>query len=199
MPSNSRTCRSSVLWTLLPVLWGTPLHADPPHAASRPAPETVQRAPEYALRAAYLHNFTLFVEWPAEAANGTLPICVLGTDLFGRALPDALRGRKVGGRELRSAIVATRQELAPCKVVYVSEADEVRHRNLLDSLRGSPVLTVGESEGFIGAGGIVRLFVDGEKLRFQVNPEAARRSGLMISARLLELAQPLPRRLEGGP
>ena len=184
---------------LLLFLGGIPGHAAAPPPPERGAPEPVHRAPENALKAAYLYNFTLFVDWPPEATNGSFLICVLGTDPFGPTLPEILRGKTAGGRELRSAVVASREELPPCRVVYVPATDAARHRDALQSLLGQPVLTVGETEDFLGAGGIIRLFVEGGKLRFDVNAEAARRSRLKISARLLELARGPQKGPGGGP
>jgi hypothetical protein len=166
---------------------------------SPPPPQAVRQAPEYALKAAFLYNFALFVEWPAESGTGLLRVCVLGTDPFGPILPDTLRGKAAGGRELRSAVVATREELAPCSIVFVPAAEAGSRPGLLESLAGRPVLTVGESEGFLESGGIIRLYLDGEKLRFEVSAEAARRSKLKLSSRLLELARRPGRSGAGGP
>ena len=160
-----------------------------PLQAPAPTPGPVARAPEHALKAAFLYNFALFVEWPEEARKGPLLICVLGTDPFGAVLPATLRGKTANGRELRSAVVATAGEIAPCSVLYVPEAEGAAQRRILDTLAGRPILTVGESEDFLDAGGIIRLFLDGGRLRFEVNGAAAERSRLKVSARLLELSR----------
>jgi hypothetical protein len=154
-----------------------------------PPPGPARRAPEYALKAAFLYNFTLFVEWPEETKNVPLVICVLGEDPFGSILPDSLRGKMVRKREVRSAVVSTREELLSCAVVYVPATAGARERKLLTHLAGRPVLTVGESDDFLDDGGVLRFFFEGEKLRFEASAEAARRSGVRVSAQLLDLSR----------
>jgi hypothetical protein len=56
-------------------------------------------------------------------------------------------------------------------------------------VEGRPVLTVGESPEFIQHGGIVNFFLDGKRVRFEINPTAATRVNLRISSRLLQLAR----------
>jgi len=55
-------------------------------------------------------------------------------------------------------------------------------------LKTLPILTVGESEAFGRAGGIAWFRLEGNKLRFAINLDAARRAGLKISSRLLGVA-----------
>jgi len=55
------------------------------------------------------------------------------------------------------------------------------------------VLTVGESEGFIAAGGIVEFRLEESKVRMDIGEAAAKRAGLRISSKLLSLAQPAKR------
>ncbi len=163
--------------------------AEVPLPAPAPTPTPVARAPEPTLKAAFLYNFALFVEWPEEARKGPLLICVLGTDPFGEVLPATLRSKTANGRKLRSAVAVTAAEIAPCSVLYVPAAESATHRRILDTLAGRPILTVGESEEFLDAGGIIRLFLDGGRLRFEVNAAAAERSRLKVSAQLLELSR----------
>ena len=60
---------------------------------------------------------------------------------------------------------------------------------MIDRLRGLPVLTVGESEGFAAQGGCVNFYIEANKIRFEVNLQAAKQQHLRISAKLLALAR----------
>ena len=67
-----------------------------------PAAHASSAADEYALKAAFLYNFTRFVDWPPDAfpsGDGAFRICVFGTDPFGARL-DALARRRVGTRPI---------------------------------------------------------------------------------------------------
>jgi hypothetical protein len=60
---------------------------------------------------------------------------------------------------------------------------------VLRNLRGQPVLTVGEADDFLSEGGIIRLHLEHDKIRFDINVGAADSSHLKISSRLLLLAK----------
>ncbi len=58
---------------------------------------------EYEVKAAFLLNFTKFIEWPAGAfasPDSPFTICILGRDPFGRALDQIVAGESVNGRKL---------------------------------------------------------------------------------------------------
>jgi hypothetical protein len=50
-----------------------------------------------------------------------------------------------------------------------------------------PVLTVSDGKGFAQGGGIIELYVEGGRMRFAIDVDAAQ--GLQISSRLLGLAK----------
>jgi hypothetical protein len=145
---------------------------------------------EYAVKAAYLYQFARFTEWPDKAADDR-PLCigVLGDDGFGAALDKALVGRAVGNRAVlvrRSRLVT---ELDGCDIVFVSQSEAgERLGAVLQRASRWPALTVGESETFTRDGGMVRFFVEGNHVRFEVNLLAVEGARLRLSSRLLALA-----------
>lgn len=148
-------------------------------------------APEYDVKAAFLFNFTKFVEWPPAAftdEHSSLRICVLGENPFGKAL-HVLMDEEVAGRRLTLLHVDKLNNLEACHVLYVSRSERGRLAHILGDLRGVPVLTVGDTAGFIDQGGMINFVLEGSKVRFDVNLEAAERAGLKISSRLLALAK----------
>ena len=146
---------------------------------------------EYDVKAAFLFNFTKFVEWPPAAfadERSPLKICVLGDNPFGKTL-HALMGEEVGGRRLLLAHLENLKDLESCHVLYVSRSERDRLAQVLAGVRGAPVLTVADSPGFIDQGGMINFILENSKVRFDVNQEAAERAGLKISSRLLALAK----------
>ena len=140
---------------------------------------------EYRVKAAYLYNFLKFVEWPPEAGSGPLTICIAGRNPFGMVLHEMVRGEVVNGRGVGARVIL---EPEPgCHVLFVPEGAALRA--YLRWAIGRPVLTVGESRTFIDQGGIVSFYLDRGNVRFEINPGAAERAGLRISARLLQLAR----------
>jgi hypothetical protein len=177
----ARACRTRVAclllaglaWPALPALSGT----------------TAIR--EYQVKAVFLFNFTQFVEWPAEAfAHPTAPLVigVLGEDPFGAYLDETVRGETANGRSLIVERYRRVQEIGNCHILFISRSESERLDQILASLAGRPVLTVGDVEGFALRGGVIRLATVGGKIRMRVNLDSAKAAKLTISSKLLRPA-----------
>lgn len=141
---------------------------------------------EYRVKAAYLFNFTKFVEWPAAAFQNdkSFSICVAGRNPFGTALTTTLDGETAAGLPLASRVVDS-SEAASCHVLFVPRG--VAAAPYLRDTATAPVLTVGESPDFVEQGGAIKFVLDGGRVRFEINQQAAERAQLRISSRLLQL------------
>ena len=147
---------------------------------------------EYQLKAAVVFNLAKFVEWPPQSfrgANDSIAVCVLGQNPFGHWLGDTLAGKVVSGRGFIVRQASEAQEAGRCQIVFVSSSERKRFRAILNGLSAEGVLTVGDTPGFTGLGGVVNLRLEDESVRMEVNVESARRKNLQISAKLLSLAQ----------
>lgn len=143
---------------------------------------------EEAVKAAFVYNFTKFVDWPEAALPATgnaLTLCVFGNrPLSGRL--EALQGKTTQGREIR--VIVAPEERDQCQLVFIGQTDARALRAIVQPLSGRPVLTVGDHEDFIGLGGIIGLKLSAGRIRFDINLQAARASGLHINSQLLQLA-----------
>jgi hypothetical protein len=139
---------------------------------------------EYQVKAVYLYNFVKFVEWPGPAQTGPLTLCVAGRNPFGSFLAETVRGESVNGRPLATRVIA--EPDPSCPVVFIPAATSAAP--YLRAARGTPTLTVGESEDFLRQGGIIAFVDDGPNVRFAISGEAADQARLMVSSRLLRLA-----------
>ena len=154
------------------------------------APQSEQ-APEYDLKAAYLYNFGTFTEWPAgafRAPDAPFVVGVIGRDPFGAALEDTFRGVTVHKRRPEIRRSAEIENLKGSHILFVPSTEKARFKEILDAFRGTNTLVVGESEGFAAGGGAMNFFIENKRVKFEVNPAAARRAGLQISSQLLRLA-----------
>jgi hypothetical protein len=144
-----------------------------------------------ALKAAFLYNFAKFTEWPVDALGSGSPLGVCTTDA---AVFDELvkitAGRSLGNHQVAARRVAAADEsLRACHMLYVPEMDAKNTAQLLDALKGAPMLTVGDGEGFVKLGGVAGLFVENGQMRFAIGVESARRARLELSSKLLSLAK----------
>jgi hypothetical protein len=143
---------------------------------------------EYRVKAAYLFNFTKFIEWPgsAVATGRSFSICVAGRNPFGPALTSTLVGETAAGLPLAARVVNA-SEAAACHVLFVPRG--VAAPPYLRGVAKSPVLTVGESPDFLAQGGAINFVLDDGRVRFEINQAAAERAQLRISSRLLQLGR----------
>ena len=142
--------------------------------------------PEYRLKAAFLYNFALFTEWPAEVGT-PLNVCIHGPDPFGKDI-DELQGKAVGARSIAVQRKAVAESLAGCQVVYVAPQAIAGLPRVLDGVRGRAVLTVADSAGAARQGVMLNMAVAQNRIAFEANLQAARAAGLNLSSKLLRLA-----------
>jgi len=149
------------------------------------------RLSEYRVKAAFVYNFAKFIDWPAEAfPNGRAPLalCILGKDPFGVAL-ETIKGKTVKDRKLVIQHLARIEDLERCHILFISASEEKHLERILKTLKGSNVLTIGEVRQFAELGGMIHLTMKENKVRFEINVDAAERAGLKISSKLLKLAE----------
>jgi hypothetical protein len=143
------------------------------------------------IKAAFLYNFTKFVEWPADtfvAADRPLTIGVLRDNALTVDLRAIVDDRIVNGRSIVVRTIRDAADVEGIQLLFVGAEEGDRFLDLLPVIDGAPVLTVGESPAFIEAGGAIAFVQQGTKLRFEINMLSAERARLKISAQLQELA-----------
>lgn len=147
-----------------------------------------QITPAYQVKAAFIYNFTQFMEWPPQAYDdqlGPFVIGILGENPFGNYLDELVKGEKVAGRRIVVRKFKELDEIKYCNILFIN----VPHaREAARSLRNKSILTISEENNFAREGGMVRFFTANNKIRFQINPAAARGAGISISAKLLRVA-----------
>ena len=147
---------------------------------------------EYQLKAAFLYNFTKFVEWSPSsfgAPDSPVVIGVLGSDPFGDELQNVVRGRKVNGREISVKRLQTTAGAKGVHLLFITAGEDALLADIQAGLRGASVLTVGESEAFGRSGGVIIFVIEGDKVRFDINIAAAEQAAVKISAQLQKLAR----------
>lgn len=147
---------------------------------------------EYQLKAAFLYHFAQLVNWPSDAfveSGSPMVIAVLGENPFGKQLEEAVQGKSINGHPLTVKAVQTIAELTNgCHVLFIATSEKKRLSEILATVRGKSMLTVGETEEFTETGGMINFIMEGTKIRFQINDSAAKKAGLKISSKLLSLA-----------
>ena len=149
---------------------------------------TSQALSEAQVKAAMVYNFAAFTEWPEVSTAGRpLVVGVLGNDGLAKALKSM--GRLGNGRDVDVRTLGESEHLAECQVLYFSGISDRAAAATLARVSALPVLTVGEQEHFTQLGGIIRVYQEGSRLRFDVDASHASAVRLKISSRVLNLAR----------
>ena len=146
---------------------------------------------EYSVKGAFLYNFAKFVSWPEEAFRDDqmhITLCILGKDPFGGALA-SVKGKSVKDRKVVIKHCATLDELGKCHILFISRSEEQNLSEILAKVKNWNTLTVSDMEGFAQSGGVNNFVTVEKKIRFEINLDAAERTGLKISSKLLRLAK----------
>lgn len=144
---------------------------------------------EYEVKAAFIHNIAKFVSWPdAPPVPGILKLCVLGKNPFGNAL-DTLQGKQAGSLTWEIAPAIPEANLKECSVLFIAASESSDLGRILEDIEGSAVLTVGDTGGYAEQGVMVNFYQEENRVRFEINKDAAGRAGLKVSSQLLKLAR----------
>ena len=141
---------------------------------------------EYRQKAAFLYNFALFTEWPADIGP-TLNLCVYGPDPFGDEI-DGLQGKSVGERSIALQPIANGESLKACQLVFITPGAIGNLPQVLAELLDRPALTVADSPSAAMRGVVLNMAVVQNKITFEAKPQAARAARLNLSSKLLRLA-----------
>lgn len=156
------------------------------------AAQTIGTAEDYQVKAAFLFNFTQFVEWPEDAfADDTSPlvVAVLGEDPFGGYLDKLLEGEKVNGHPLEVRRYSPDEKVEGCHVLFIKLKSKEQLEEALEPLKNRSILTVSDMADFTRYGGMIQFFLRENRIRIRISPEPASDADLVVSSKLLRLAE----------
>lgn len=212
--SESRSFLAPGLLTVLAavIVWAscffssTPLAGNTPPAIDMETPSETQQAAEYKIKAAYLYNFLLFTQWPdpnekksdkknlsaADEKEEVMTIGIIGDDPFGEHFDD-VEGQIIKSKDKKLVIkrfgpYRKNLELGKCQLLFICSPQKRKLDDILYQIRYDPILTVGESRGFLEEGGMINLVKVKNKIRWEINLAAAKDCNIQLSAQLLRNA-----------
>ena len=144
---------------------------------------------ENKIKTAYLYNFTKFITWP-KTDNATFNICLLGEDPF-QSLLDSLESKMAADKPIKVFRYTEIKQIKNCQILYFSHPDAhlgifLANTLVVGSLKSS--LTVSSQPFFAEQGGMIGFVLEQEKVRLHINLKALKKSGLEISAKLIEVS-----------
>jgi hypothetical protein len=152
-----------------------------------------QQYTEYDLKAAYVYNFSKFVNWPETSFKSeTSPfiITVFGDNPITPVLNKALKSKNIKGREIKIRVIYNIEEIGETHILFVSRDAQGQLAQIIKHCENQSILVVGDIiENFCQSGGIINFTAKSSKYRFEINNQAAHNSNLKISSKLLALSR----------
>ena len=152
-----------------------------------------QSAPnEYQLKAAFLYNFTQFVNWPSSSftsPNAPLVIGVIGKNPFGTYLEQTISGESANGHPIIFQHYSSNEEIKSCQILFINMSEKKKITEIINTQKNKAILTVSDTPHFLEYGGIVKFLNKNDKIKLQVNLKAAKEASLVISSKLLRLVE----------
>lgn len=145
---------------------------------------------EVQIKGAMIVNFIRFVKWPPEDANHSgerFIVGVLGSDPMMEVLKTQ-EGKIIDGKALTIQRFDQLKGITECHILFVGDDWSRRINEILNTVQGVSVLTIGDAEEFCRQGGMIRLFREKNNIRFEINNAAAVQANLQLSSKLLEIA-----------
>jgi hypothetical protein len=146
---------------------------------------------EVQVKAAIVANFPKYVDWPRECMTGIndpIVLVVLGDAALEDELCKMVSGKSVSGHPLMVKRDVQADAMGSCHLLFIGAAAQAEWPKIRENLREKSVLTVGDSDEFLKAGGVIRLVRRDHKIRLELDLPAARAAGLQISSKLLAVA-----------
>ena len=147
---------------------------------------------EYAVKAAFLFHFAQLTNWPSgtlQHATDQFTFCTTGKDPFNGTLETILSGKMVKEHAVRILHLKDLSGVEGCQVLFIGVSDSAHLTALIANLRNLPILTTGETDEFVRLGGMIGLRREQDRLRFDINVQAAEKCNMTFSSELLSLAK----------
>ncbi|MCP5246338.1 MAG: YfiR family protein [Burkholderiales bacterium] len=144
--------------------------------------------PEYAMKAAFIYNFTVFTRWP-EYSENTLTICTMHSDRLREELQQFASKVTQDDKKIVIQKITRNQGVAQCQVIFLSEEDIAQIPAILTMTQNHPVLTVTDIPGWTEKGIIIGMNIQNQRIVFEINLQSAQQAGLQLSSKLLNLAR----------
>src|SRR5207245_5606370 len=98
-------------------------------------------------------------------------------------------GKRVGGRRIQVLFLDRVRDARMCQVLFISSSERPQIKEVLESLRGSSALTVGDTTGFAQSGVAINLILEQDRVHFEISVQSAQKAGLKLGSKLLSVSK----------
>jgi hypothetical protein len=145
-------------------------------------------AEEYKLKAAFVYNFTNFIDWGFSSAEEPFIIGIIGPSLIKGALEEIAKTKNVRNKKIIILEFNSPEEIVNCNILFISQKTTFPLEAILSKTVSKKTLTISENNGYALQGCCINFVLRNDKLKFETNLNAINSAGLKVSSQLLKLA-----------
>lgn len=152
----------------------------------------VMKVEEYQLKIAMIKRFFDFIKWPPGPGNpdsGRFVIGIVGDTSISDYLETLSRQIAIPGKRVTFKAITDLIQVKECHVLIIGNIDAERLKEILAITGELPILSISETEGFAEIGVLINLFKVDNNVKFEINYQSVKRSGLVFSSKLYKLAR----------
>ncbi|MCE9539182.1 MAG: YfiR family protein [Bacteroidetes bacterium] len=143
---------------------------------------------EYTLKAAFIYRFIEYVDWKNSSESETFNIAILEESPITLPLLEITKNKKAKGKKINVEQYKNMDEIDFCNILFVPVNCSIPIETIFAKLANKPVLIVTEHEGYGKKGAHLNFVIVENKLKFEVNPKAINKAGIVVSSFLLQHA-----------
>jgi hypothetical protein len=142
------------------------------------------------LKAAFIYNFTKYIDWNFDATEtneNDFVIGVIGNSPVTASLNEIAKENRVGYKRIVVRVFNSPEDIGSCNILFIPRRSPFSLRSILEKVRKG-TLTISEEAGFARQGTAFNFVIINDKLKFETNLKAIASAGLKAGSQLLKLA-----------
>lgn len=145
------------------------------------------------LKTICIERFTRFIEWPEKPLRNNFNLVYIGDydDPMKQVLESTFKSVNIKNHKV---VFTHCKHIADLKkreidILFISKDLYGKVDEILAFTANKPILTIGDKENFGEQGVLINFFLQQNKLKFEINEQAVKKSGLSVSFHLYKLAK----------
>lgn len=143
---------------------------------------------EYKLKAAFIYNFTMFVEWNPPISGNEFIIGVIDSSPINKHLGDIADIEKVNGKKIIIQKYDKLEDIGFCHILFIPQNSGLPLDDIIADPDLKRTLTISEKEEYAKKGIAINFVEVDNKLKFEINTRTLNSAGIKASSQLLKLA-----------
>ncbi|MEO6894591.1 MAG: YfiR family protein [Ginsengibacter sp.] len=139
------------------------------------------------LKAAFIFNFTKYIDWGSHDLDSNFVIGVAGDSPIVASLKTIAISSTINNKKIVIKIINKGTDIENCNVVFIPKDCPFPLNYILEKT-GPGVLTISDQPGFAEAGTAFNFVLIHNRLKFEANLKAISSAGLKAGSQLLKLA-----------